>query len=230
MPNPEQAGFTRESGPSTEAKFKFNVAVILIAGHPGTGKSRVAEILSQELGIKSVKLGNHFRKRALIRTGTGVTGFKERSLAEDIRMDGLQQRLIRSATPAHPFILESKLGGFLVHQMREEAKRNNLPPPSVVTILFKASPEVRYKRVAKREGITEEEAKAQTINRQTGDATQWTKVHPELAEIGDPLDPDNAGFMYDYVIDVEEPSALQVKESIFNLFSQNNYIEERKAA
>ncbi len=222
---------TREVAPNPEAKkYNFNVAVILIAGHPGTGKSRVAELLSQDLGIKSVKLGNHFRKRAVRRTGTGVTGYKERGLEEDRRMDNLQRRIIGMANPNNPFILESKLGGLLVHQMREEARQNNLPPPSVVTILFKADPDVRYKRVAGREGITKKEAIAQTINRQTGDLAQWTKVHPALIQIGDPLDPDKAGFMYDYVIDVNQPTAPQVEESLRNILLKDNYIEDPKAA
>ena len=74
------------------------------------------------------------------RTGIDTSKFVTRDPDIDREMDELQSAMIRTATPAAPFILEGRLAAFLASEERA------LRPLPVATILFWAPERVRMQR------------------------------------------------------------------------------------
>lgn len=208
----DAVSINREQPPKKE--ISFNIGGIVISGYPGTGKSRVIDGLTKRLNIpldRKLKVGDLFRKDAK-KTGEIVLDYYERSEDTDRMADEAQSEIFQNADPKNPFVLESKLGGYLVNSLRGQSLN-----PSVITVLLTGDKDVLRNRVYHRErkkhpGLTLEESTEKTERRQSKDLEQWKKVHPELNF--DPLASESA-FIYDIVVDTTNFSAKEVEEEIY---------------
>jgi cytidylate kinase len=179
---------------------KPNVA-ILISGASRTGKTTAANILAERYGIPNIKIGEIFRERTKIDTSKFVG--RDRSI--DREMDDYQAKMIRTAKPDDPFILEARLAAFLASNERQHGK------PPVVTVLFWAPEHVRMERQLRKVRRDDPESPAtleQLLGgereREAGDVALWRSVHPELDDknVFDPDLTDDAGRpVYDLVVD-----------------------------
>lgn len=174
---------------------------ILISGPSRTGKTTAANMLAERYGIRNIKIGELFRER----TGIDTSHFVNRERSIDEEMDELQARMIRSATPDDPFILEARLAAYLASLERE---RRSLP---IVTILFWAPEGVRMERQLRKvlrddpdSDATLAELLAGEREREANDMQLWRSVHPALdgQNVFDPNLTDQAGRpVYDLVVD-----------------------------
>lgn len=225
----------QESSPSKEAIFLFHTGVIVVSGYPGTGKSRTIRMLAEKYGIpppRTIKVGANFRRKMLAAYGEQVLDFVERPVEEDQLIDKVQLKLLESANPQFPILLESKLGGFLAYKLKERYIAEGKTPPPICTILFYGEEEELKRRVWRRErkkhpGLTREECDVKTERRQQLDGQQWGNAHPEYPELQmiDPLKQGNRG-MYDMALDTTYLKPAQVAEQIHSLLLQHGCIEE----
>ncbi|MEM1578856.1 MAG: AAA family ATPase [Archaeoglobaceae archaeon] len=111
---------------------------ITISGPPGSGKTTIAKILSEKLKIKLISAGSVFRQLAAER-GMSLeefSKFAEGNPEIDLLIDRLQKEM---AEKEGDVIVEGRLSGWMI-------KDANL------RIYIFADAEVRYSRIAKREG------------------------------------------------------------------------------
>lgn len=234
IPQPATAETDAPVEKTPRKELVFNVGGIVISGYPGTGKSRVIDGLVKRLGIsenRKFKMGNLMRQAAYEATGEHVLDYYNRSVEADIALDNMQRDMLQYATPSNPFILESKLGGYLAHELREKAKAANQPPPPVVTILLTGDEGTLLQRVYKRErknhpGLIKEKSDEKTKNRQKLDLEQWGLANPDLVGI-DPLSPASA-HLYDIVVDTTNLTAKEVEEEIYRKLKEMRAIEVQR--
>jgi len=111
---------------------------ITISGPPGSGKTTVAKILSEKLKIKLISAGSVFRQLAKEK-GMSLEDFSR--LAEinpeiDILIDKMQREMAEREKNA---IIEGRLSAWMIKD-------------ADLKVLIFAEAEVRYSRIAKREG------------------------------------------------------------------------------
>src|SRR5690349_362285 len=114
--------------------------VITISGLPGSGKTTVARLLSNRLGIPHVYAGDLYRKGAIER---GVTleefsQLSERDHSIDRALDAKMAEYARQGN----VVLEGRLAAFVTLQETVDALK----------VWLTASDDVRARRVAQREG------------------------------------------------------------------------------
>lgn len=111
---------------------------ITISGPPGSGKTTVAKILGEKLKMKLISVGSVFRQLAMEK-GMSVeefSRFAEGNPEIDIIVDRIQKEIAEKEENA---IIEGRLSGWMI-------KDANL------RVYIFADAEVRYNRIAKREG------------------------------------------------------------------------------
>ncbi len=135
-----------EEGLKSKERLVVRFSGITISGRSGTGKTVSAEDLADLYSIpheRNIKTGQLMRKI----TGSGQisTGFMERDMEIDKKLDKMQREIILNSSPKNPFVLEGRLAGLIASE--EKLKNPNL---NVVSILFVAPSEIRIKRIFKR--------------------------------------------------------------------------------
>ncbi|HTY91116.1 MAG TPA: AAA family ATPase [Methanocella sp.] len=136
--------------------------IVTLSGLPGSGKTSVARELIDRYGFTMISAGEQFRRLAQERGMTleefGALAQKESSI--DIAIDRRQKELAQKCDMA---LVEGRLAG---HTIEADLK-----------IWLKTTPQVRARRVAKREGISIEKALADNEARELVESTRYKKFY-----------------------------------------------------
>lgn len=208
-----------ENTPPKETPFSLRSRVV-ISGNPGTGTSTLLDRLALIYSLsedRKIQVSSLFRRKSIEETGQDILGFYQRPDVADKNLDDSQAELLANPDQSHTFILESRLGGFLVRNLRETYQSEGKPPPSITTVLLTAEASTRYQRVfdrerQKRPQLTLDQLATETRQREEGDLDQWRKVHPALLDI-DPLSVESSN-IYDIHVDTTNLSLDQVVELV----------------
>jgi cytidylate kinase len=163
--------------------------LITISGEPGSGKTTVARMLAQRLGIPHVYAGDLYRQEAK-RRGLTLEQFNalcEQNHAIDRNLD----EAMAARAEQGNVILEGRLAGFLAAEARLDALK----------VWLTASEEVRAKRVATREDGDWQEVLEGNRLRHGSDARRYRMIYGyDLADTS----------VYDLVLstDDETPESL----------------------
>lgn len=135
---------------------------ITIFGLAGTGKSSVGKTLAKSLYCAFVSTGNVFREQAK-EAGVAVHEYDKMAEADSIIDQKLDERIAQIGKIHENLVLESRLGWYFV--------------PDSFKIKFICDDEERFKRVAHRDGISEEESRSQSTIRENSHLDRFKKVY-----------------------------------------------------
>ena len=119
--------------------------ILSISGPPGSGKTTLAEIISERLGLELILTGRIFRDMAAQRemSLSDFGAYAEEHPEVDIELDRRVVDAVRErAEQGKSLLVEGRLAGFMLY-------RANIPS---FKIYVTASQEVRAERIRKREG------------------------------------------------------------------------------
>jgi predicted cytidylate kinase len=141
------------------------MVTITISGTPGSGKSTVAQLLEEKLGIKCVYSGMIFRETAKKYNMTleDFGKYCEEHSEVDKELDEKQLDILRKGD----VILEGRLSGWLAH-------RNNIP---AFKVAIDTDFETRAKRIVNREKGSVEERKKEILEREKSEALRYKKYY-----------------------------------------------------
>ena len=162
--------------------------VVTVSGLPGTGKSTIARGLADALKLRYVSAGNLFRKLASER-GVKLADFciaAEADPSIDRIIDG---RTEEEATKGE-VVIDSQLAAWIVGKLAD------------IKVLLTAPDDVRYRRIAKREGMPFESARDQTVDRELTHKNRYRKYYG--------INVDDTS-IYDITIDTNLQSLEQTK-------------------
>ena len=139
--------------------------LITISGVPGSGKTTVARLLAQRLGIPHVYAGDLYRKEAEER-GLSLEEFNQLSERDHSIDRALDEKMAGYARQGG-VVLEGRLAGFIAVQEGVDALK----------VWLTASDEVRARRVAQREGRDWTTVLRQNHSRQGSDAKRYKDIY-----------------------------------------------------
>jgi cytidylate kinase len=139
--------------------------LITISGVPGSGKTTVARLLSQRLGLPHIYAGDLYRKAALER-GVSLEAFNALSEQDHSIDRALDAKMAAHARQGN-VILEGRLAAFIVLQEGVEALK----------VWLAASDEVCARRVAQREGRDWHAVLELNRTRQGSDAKRYRTIY-----------------------------------------------------
>lgn len=171
--------------------------VVTVSGLHGTGKSTYAKMLSKEIGLRHVSSGGLFRKIAEER-GMSVK-FLTKKAEKDKEVDRLIDEKTKEEAEKGSVVIDGLLAGWFAGSSAD------------IKIYLKSSDEARIQRIAKRDGITSEEAAKETLFRENAERKRFKKFY------GINLDDTS---IYDYVIN----TSLMTLESNFKCLK--TFVEE----
>ncbi len=167
--------------------------IVAIAGPIGVGKSTVGRGLAERLGYRYISGGEMFREIARER---GISVTEVNRLAEDD--PGFDRELDRrqreAAHAAGDCVVESRLSGWMVD--------------ADLKVWLRAPVEVRAARVAGREGLDADTARADVVERER---SEWARYKASYAIDVDDLSP------YHLVIDTTRWPAEAIIEALVGL-------------
>lgn len=167
--------------------------LVTISGLPGSGKTTVARLVSQRLGLRHVYAGDIFRRQAAAR---GMSLEEYNHLAEhDQSIDRELDRQMEVEAKHGDAVLEGRLAAFVVERAGVEALR----------VFLDAAEPVRAERLAKREGGRAEEMFARARERESSDARRYQEIYG--VDYHDPA-------RYDLVIATDDRTPEEVAEEI----------------
>ena len=141
------------------------MVTITISGNPGSGKSTVAKLLEDKLGLRYVYSGMIFRGMAkkynmsLEEFGKFCEGNSE----IDKKLDDRQLEILRNGD----VVLEGRLAAWLAH-------RNNIPAFKVAVV---ADLETRVQRIVKREKGSVEKIKKEILEREKSEVLRYKNYY-----------------------------------------------------
>lgn len=136
--------------------------VIAIGGFHGTGKSTYAKALAKTFNLRHVSAGMAFRKLAE-QAGLTLEELTEKA-AKDRSIDEKIDGMIRE---------EALKGGVVVDGMLAAWMARN----AHIKICLTASDKVRFERIAKRDGVSLEEAERQTLARERAEKERYLRYY-----------------------------------------------------
>lgn len=171
----------------TNSKYK-NIA---ISGDIGTGKSTLARLLSEKLNWEYISAGNYFRDwyKSKGMDVSKVYGIPEE---EDRKMEASFQKEMKEKNGV---VFESRLAGWLARDY-----------PETLKVLCTVENEEAYKRVSKRDSVSEAEAKTLSIQRSKDLKDKFNKLY----DVSDFLDEK----YFDLVIDTTNLKPDEVLQKV----------------
>ena len=135
---------------------------ITISGLPGSGTTTVAKLLAEKLGYKLISAGEVFRRLAIERGMTleEFSRYADENPEIDLYIDRMQKEL---AEKEKDVIVEGRLSGWMIKD--------------AFKVWIYADPEVRYERIAKREGIEIGRARVETKRREEIEKRRYQKYY-----------------------------------------------------
>lgn len=139
--------------------------LVTISGLPGAGTSTVARAVAAALGIERLDGGTVFRALAAERglTLAEFGAYAETEPSVDLELD---TRLAARAA-AGDVVLESRLAGWI-------ATNEGLP---ALRVWVTCAPEERARRVATRESLSIEDARAANVQREASEAARYQRYY-----------------------------------------------------
>lgn len=169
------------------------MTTITISGLPGTGKTTVAKLLEQRLGLRYVYSGEIFRRLAeqhqMSLEEFGKYCESHRNIDEEL--DRYQLDILKEGN----VILEGRLSGWLAFQ-------NHIP---AVKVLLQADIQIRASRIVKREQGDIEKRKKEILKREKSEATRYKKYYG--IDVSDTS-------IYDVIIDAGDKTPEQIMEIV----------------
>ena len=169
------------------------MTTITISGLPGTGKTTVAKLLEQRLGMKYVSSGDIFRQMAKKHQMSleEFGEYCEKHPEIDEELDRCQLDILRKGN----VIVEGRISAWL-------ASRNQI---QAVKILLDAGLDTRVHRIIKREQGDKEKRKKEILKREKSEATRYQKYyHIDVRDTS----------IYDLIIDTAEKTPEEIVEVI----------------
>jgi CMP/dCMP kinase len=179
-----------------------NIVIIAIGGPHGSGKSFIAEQIAEEFNMKIISAGKIFRNIAKERglTLKELSKIAKEETAIDLEIDKRTQELGKIDNT----LIDAQLAAHFTPNNKNDLKLD------IIKICITASPNIRWNRIAKRENITEEEAKLETEIREKTESERFKELYN--IDIDD-LSP------FDIVINTDRMSkeyVLELTKSIIN--------------
>jgi len=169
------------------------MTTITISGLPGTGKTTVAKLLENRLGLTYVYSGEIFRRLAkkynMSLEEFGVYCEHHREIDEEL--DAYQLEVLRKGN----VIVEGRIAGWIAY-------RNKIP---AVKILLDASLVVRAKRIVKRERGDIDKRKQEILHREQCEANRYQTYYG--------IDVKDTS-IYDLIVDTGDKSPEQIVDAI----------------
>lgn len=139
--------------------------LITISGVPGSGKTTVAKLLAERLGLPHVYAGDLYRQEAK-RRGLSLEAFNALS-ERDHSIDRTLDAEMAARARAGNVVLEGRLAGYLAAENGLEALK----------VWLDASDEVRARRVAQREGTDWQAVLAENRSRHGSDSKRYQAIY-----------------------------------------------------
>lgn len=137
--------------------------VITVSGPHGTGKSTYARALADALRLRYVSAGELFRDLAKER-GMSLGEFS-RIAANDPAIDNLIDERTKAEAKKGGVVIDAQLAAWIVKDLAD------------AKVLISAPDEVRFKRIAQREGISVQDAEKQTLARESIQRERYRKYY-----------------------------------------------------
>jgi len=137
--------------------------VITISGPHGTGKSTYAKALAEAFHLRYVSAGELFRDLARQR-GVTLEDFSQMA-AENPAVDKIIDERTKAEAEKGGVVIDAQLGGWMVKELAD------------VKVLIVAPDDVRFRRIATRDGISIEEARKQTLAREAFQRQRYEKYY-----------------------------------------------------
>ena len=136
--------------------------IITVSGPHGTGKTTYASHLARELGLRQVSAGTLFRRIAEEK-GLTITELGELAL-KDPNVDRLIDETTMREAEKGNIVVDGQLTGWILKEVAD------------LRIYLTAPEPVRLERIAKRDKLTVEEARKQTLSRERVQSERY-RVH-----------------------------------------------------
>jgi CMP/dCMP kinase len=167
--------------------------LITISGLPGSGKTTVARLVAQALGLEHVYAGDIFRRQA---EGHGLTLEQYARRAEtDHSIDRALDEQMRRRAAQGKAVLEGRLAAFMADEAEVPALR----------VFLSASESVRARRIVGREGGDPRERLREIQTREESDARRYREIYG--VDYHDPA-------RYDLVLDTDGREPEEVAQEI----------------
>lgn len=144
---------------------RMNARVVTVGGFPGSGTTTTCLLLARRAGLRHVNVGTIFRTMAEER-GMPLNEFGAYVNAHpeiDRELDRRQVEIAREGG----VVLEGRLSGYMVGAAGLDALR----------VWLDTAPEIRHARVAEREGITLDAARAITEERERDEKSRYVDFY-----------------------------------------------------
>jgi cytidylate kinase len=138
--------------------------LVAVNGPPGSGKSSAGRVAAARLGLDYRSAGDLFRAEAR-RRGMDLAEFSNYAESHEEVDRALDEAMMALAVPGH--LLDGRLQGPL-------CRRRGIP---VTYVVVTARDEVRYARLAHRDGLPLEEAKRLAEARQESERARYLKIY-----------------------------------------------------
>ncbi len=171
-------------------------STVTVGGLAGTGTSTLSQLLSQRTGLRYEYAGGLFRAEAA-RRELSLAEFGalcESDPAVDRSLDDRKVELLR----AGGLLLEGRMAGWLAH---------NHGLDHVRTVWVTCDDEVRFRRIAGRDGEDDATARADTLTREASEADRFRRYHgADLSQLD----------RYDLVLDSTDRTPEQLADAVLD--------------